>query len=113
MWGSVSHYGFGRGRITPGERARYARVLSDTLCLDENLSASARPGSAMATEALEDRFEQLNVWRSGDKRTPHKPLLILLAALAVSTVAWPIPALVRLSSNIRKPVCVLVDPLEP
>jgi hypothetical protein len=68
---------------------------------------------SMATEALEDRFEQLNLWRSGDKRAPHKPLLILLAALAVSTVAWPIPALVRLSSNIRKPVCVLVDPLEP
>jgi hypothetical protein len=47
---------------------------------------------SMATEALEDRFEQLNLWRSGDERAPHKPLLILLAALAVSTVAWPIPA---------------------
>jgi putative restriction endonuclease len=33
----------------------------------------------MAAEPLEARFEQLNVWRSGDKRAPHKPLLILLA----------------------------------
>ena len=33
----------------------------------------------MAAESLEERFDQLNVWRSGDKRAPHKPLLILLA----------------------------------
>ncbi|ABM96819.1 phosphorothioated DNA-binding restriction endonuclease [Methylibium petroleiphilum] len=33
----------------------------------------------MGTDPIEARFEQLNVWRNGDKRAPHKPLLILLA----------------------------------
>src|SRR5437667_12519429 len=31
------------------------------------------------TDALVQRFRDLNVWRRGDERAPHKPLLVLYA----------------------------------
>ena len=33
----------------------------------------------MDREAIIQRFEQLKVWRNGDERAPHKPLLVLYA----------------------------------
>jgi putative restriction endonuclease len=33
----------------------------------------------MTTDAILTRFNDLNVWRQGDKRAPHKPLLVLYA----------------------------------
>ena len=33
----------------------------------------------LSREEILDRFEQVNVWRRGDKRAPHKPLLLLYA----------------------------------
>jgi hypothetical protein len=32
--------------------------------------------------SIEERFEKLNVWRRGDERAPHKPLLVPLAPAA-------------------------------
>jgi hypothetical protein len=33
-------------------------------------------------DSIEERFEKLNVWRRGDERAPHKPLLVPLALAA-------------------------------
>jgi putative restriction endonuclease len=33
----------------------------------------------MTTEAILTRFDDLNVWRQGDQRVQHKPLLVLYA----------------------------------
>lgn len=33
----------------------------------------------MTTDAILTRFEELNTWRQGDQRAPHKPLLVLYA----------------------------------
>jgi putative restriction endonuclease len=33
----------------------------------------------MNADSFLTRFEELNIWRQGDQRAPHKPLLILYA----------------------------------
>src|SRR4051812_26164703 len=33
----------------------------------------------MTGEAILTRFDDLNIWRQGDQRSPHKPLLVLYA----------------------------------
>src|SRR5262245_56668486 len=33
----------------------------------------------MKSEAILTRFDQINTWRQGDQRAPHKPLLVLYA----------------------------------
>src|SRR5262245_27045807 len=33
----------------------------------------------MGSDAVLNRFDALNIWRQGDQRAPHKPLLILYA----------------------------------
>src|SRR5262245_66063377 len=33
----------------------------------------------MTADALLQRFDDLTVWRQGDRRAPHKPLLVLYA----------------------------------
>jgi len=60
------------GRKAP--RWRNSSRLGAEWWLGENPKRFRQPGtnSAMAAETLEERFEQLNVWRSGDKRAPHK-----------------------------------------
>src|SRR5207248_3709058 len=33
----------------------------------------------MDSEAILDRFDDLSIWKQGDQRAPHKPLLVLYA----------------------------------
>jgi hypothetical protein len=33
--------------------------------------------SQMTSGTILTRFDELNVWRQGDQRAPHKPLLVL------------------------------------
>ena len=33
----------------------------------------------MSAEAILTRFDELNIWKQGDQRAPHKPLLVLYA----------------------------------
>lgn len=33
----------------------------------------------MTTDSIRTRFDELNTWRQGDRRAPHKPLLVLYA----------------------------------
>jgi putative restriction endonuclease len=33
----------------------------------------------MDSAAIVKKFDKLNIWRQGDQRAPHKPLLILYA----------------------------------
>ncbi len=33
----------------------------------------------MTTDAILTRFDQLNIWKQGEQRAPHKPLLVLYA----------------------------------
>jgi len=33
----------------------------------------------MTEQEILDHFQSLTVWKSGDRRAPHKPLLVLLA----------------------------------
>jgi putative restriction endonuclease len=35
----------------------------------------------MSSAALLTRFDRLNIWKQGDQRAPHKPLLVLYALL--------------------------------
>lgn len=37
------------------------------------------PVATMNNEAILSRFDELNTWRQGDQRAPHKPLLVLYA----------------------------------
>jgi putative restriction endonuclease len=39
------------------------------------------------TDALLQRFRDLNVWRRGDERAPHKPLLVLYALAQIQSGA--------------------------
>jgi len=36
-------------------------------------------GAGTGRDEILRRFDRLNVWRRGDQRAPHKPLLVLLA----------------------------------
>src|SRR4051794_31313913 len=36
-------------------------------------------GAPMDTEAILKRFDELSIWKQGDQRAPHKPLLVLYA----------------------------------
>ena len=39
------------------------------------------------TDALVQKFRDLNVWRRGDERAPHKPLLALYALAQIQSGA--------------------------
>jgi predicted restriction endonuclease len=41
----------------------------------------------MTEDEVRKRIAQINVWKRGDARAPHKPLLILMALGAVPCVA--------------------------
>src|SRR4051794_410163 len=34
-------------------------------------------GAGMNSDAILERFDELGVWKQGDQRAPHKPLLVL------------------------------------
>jgi putative restriction endonuclease len=36
-------------------------------------------GEAVRADTIQKRFDKLNIWRQGDQRAPHKPLLVLYA----------------------------------
>ncbi len=40
---------------------------------------TATKGDAMGADTILSRFNSLNVWKRGDERAPHKPLLVLYA----------------------------------
>ncbi|MBJ6610750.1 MAG: hypothetical protein JG718_10360 [Candidatus Thiothrix moscowensis] len=44
---------------------------------------SVHSSSSMTPEALVNHFASINVWTQGDRRAPHKPLLLLLALARV------------------------------
>src|SRR5262249_50690551 len=44
-----------------------------------SVPAFVRTRATMSSGAILTRFDELNVWKQGDQRAPHKPLLVLYA----------------------------------
>jgi hypothetical protein len=59
-----------RGR----SRVPYHRIT----CL-QRIVASDDPHGMTTTDKIPEKFRHLNLWKRGDERAPHKPLLVLLA----------------------------------
>lgn len=52
----------------------------------------------MDSEPVLQRFDDLGIWKQGDQRAPHKPLLVLYA-LGRWQAGWPISIRVNESTD--------------
>src|SRR5436309_3995253 len=66
-------------------------------------------GTTVDGTSILDRFDDLSVWKQGDQRAPHKPLLVLYAlgrwqqSIWVRTTSTPAPASARTAVSSTRP----------
>lgn len=60
------------------------RRSAPTVGLSSRRRLRLQRAEVMDKEDILERLENLNVWRRGDQRAPHKPLLVLLGLAKIA-----------------------------